>query len=234
MWYDPYDGMDTTPEEPQSPAQAQKHVRYHTLDASACQLEWNVPATCPWRFKHAGTAPGTGPLPHRGLRGSGRYFPFDFLLPDVDDLSLACVSVMRWRLQWQYDGRVVFGKGHLHIGGIDLSLYREPSHPPATPQPQQQLQLLCRTSAVYGTGWQGHKGSDVARDRLPFDQPAGNEEGYVVEVSTCQDSFLLRKGDMLVVEARYHAAPGFEGVMGLMDLAVLPLDTPSKGDFANI
>jgi len=198
-----------------------RHLRYHTLDASACQLEWNVPAVCPWRFKHAGVTPGAGQLPQRGLRGSGRYFPFDFLMQPAHELREACISTMSWRLAWPYeDGEVVYGKAHLHIGGIDVSLYREA-------EPHGPRQLLCRASAMYGTGWPSN--SSELGSGAPWEhQPAGNEEGYVVKVSTCRDTFTLRRGDQLIVEARYHAAPWFEGVMGLLDLAVAaPRDGPA-------
>lgn len=213
VWYDPLRSAAG----PGSQRLAQRHLRYHTLDASACQLEWNIPAACPWRFKHAGLVPGSGQLPHRSLRGSGRYYPFDFLMDPLQKLPSTCISVMSWHLTWQYDGEVVFGKGHLHIGGIDLTLYRETE--------EDHRELLCRTTAGYGSGWPNELREETpTAGRQPWDQPAGNEEGYVVEVSTCQEAFPLRRGDRLVVEARYRAAPWFEGVMGLLDLAVAPVD----------
>ncbi|KAK3276020.1 hypothetical protein CYMTET_15883 [Cymbomonas tetramitiformis] len=186
-------------------------VRYHTLDAGACQLEWNVPAVCPWKFHHAGTAAGTFQLPGRsGLRGTGRYFPFDILMEPADKLPPHCIADQRWSMEWPYDGRIVFGKGHIHIGAIDLALYRN------------ENELLCRTVARYGTG---HNSSSEAAQH-PEIQPAGNELGYVVEVTNCDEAFQtpvkVRKGEVLTVVARYRAQPWFDGVMGLFDIVVAP------------
>mmetsp|Transcript_27131 Transcript_27131/g.64316 ORF Transcript_27131/g.64316 Transcript_27131/m.64316 type:complete len:457 (-) Transcript_27131:99-1469(-) len=213
VWYDELPGPGGGP--------GPVPLRYHTLDAAACQLEWNIPARCPWRFRHAGTVPGSTQLRGAGLRGSGRYFPFDFLAGALGPSRGPgrCVSPMRWSLTWPYDGRVVFAKGHLHTGGIDLSLYR------ATAAGGEEL--LCRTAARYGSGWGGNRtGAEGESPREPADQPAGNELGYVVGVDSCRGSLrrglVLRAGDRLTVEARYHSAPWYEGVMGLLDIAVAP------------
>ena len=209
-----------------------EEVRYHTLDASGCQLEWQVPGLCAWRFRHAGTAAGSGQIPGAtGLRGSGRYFPFDFLLDEEPQQQ--CISVMRWSTTWSYRGRVVFGKAHVHIGAIDIALYREPS------SKNDERELICLNEARYGTGWSNSSnssGSSINDVRELWDQPPGNELGYVVEVSRCRgllegEPVVLEEGDVLTVEARYRAAPGFEGVMGLLDIAVVPnSSSSSKGN----
>mmetsp|Transcript_26761 Transcript_26761/g.82170 ORF Transcript_26761/g.82170 Transcript_26761/m.82170 type:complete len:119 (+) Transcript_26761:913-1269(+) len=106
------------------------------------------------------------------------------------------------------DARLVFGKGHLHIGAIDMSLYvqrRRGVLPNA-----HQRELLCTVVPRYGT-----------QLGVP-----GDELGYVVGVSNCDTFFadmpLLRRGDRLTVEARYRAQPWYDGVMGLFDIAIAP------------
>eukprot|EP00951_Prasinocladus_malaysianus_P032991 scaffold323946_cov45-Prasinocladus_malaysianus.AAC.2 len=124
---------------------------------------------------------------------------------------------MAWSIVWGYDGQLVFGKGHLHIGGVDLRLYRQPAGAGSDSQ-----ELLCTTTAVYGSGWD----DDSMHDRTL--QPAGNELGYVVKITPCEGlanssaPVYLNKGDILTVEARYFTSPWYEGVMGLLDIAVAP------------
>lgn len=188
-------------------------VTYHTLDATACQLEFNVPAVCPWSFHHAGVTVGSTQFEGMGLLGSGRYFPFDFLLDDVDDLPPHCIAERTWKLVWDGDdGRLVFGKGHLHIGAIDMALY----YLPLGTNYSDVTMLLCRVEPAYGT-----------TNNWPNEQVPGDEKGYVVGISNCDDAFaqmpVLHKGDALMLQARYRAQPWYDGVMALFDIALAPL-----------
>jgi len=193
-----------------SPA-AEKYTmaQYKTFDATGCQLEFHVPARCPWMWRHdnlqGGRLPGAV-----GLRGSGRDLPSDFEVA-VRPPSPRCVE----RLSWDYDlpdgaeGEVLFSKGHIHAGGLNISAYvlRRGGGAP---------ELLCCSSARYG-------GSDApAAHAQP---PAGDERGYVVGMSTCLFANntrrpRLRKGDKIRVEVAYRTDLWFNGVMGLMDLAL--------------
>ena len=191
--YDPIDSTTllTTP------------LKYRTLDAAACQLEFNVPAVCPWSFHHSGTTVGSVMIDGDILTGSGRFQPSDFLLDDVADLPAHCIATKSWSMIWREDdGRLIFGKGHLHIGAIDMSL--------SIQRPGSSPELLCTVVPRYGT---------------ELGVP-GNELGYVVGVSNCDDFFadmpVLRRGDRLTVSARYRAQPWYDGVMGLFDIAVAP------------
>ncbi|KAJ8613371.1 hypothetical protein CTAYLR_002290 [Chrysophaeum taylorii] len=191
--------------EPTSP------VTYRTLDATACQLEFNVPAACPWSFHHAGLTAGSTQFKGMGLTGTGFYWPFDFLLDPLEDLPAHCVATRAWTVRWdQNDGRLVFGKGHLHIGAIDMSLYRLRAN--------QTNELLCRVVPTYG-----------AVNNWPGRQTPGDEKGYVVGISNCdlafQDEPYLRHGDLLRVEARYRQQPWYDGVMALFDIAVADDDS---------
>lgn len=189
-------------------------VSYHTLDAAACQLEFNVPALCPWSFAHAGTTVGSTQLVGRGLTGSGRLFPFDFLLDPVGDLPPHCIATRKWNMTWSWeDARLVFGKGHLHIGALDMSLYRIRGGTLKT--------RLCRVVPQYGT-----------QNTWPSPPKPGHEAGYVVGISNCDQAFRyqpsLLTGDVLLVEARYRAQPWYDGVMALFDIAVAPASTARR------
>merc|ERR1712232_317671 len=53
-----------------------QHLKYMTLDATGCQLEFQIPSQCPWMWNHdTFNGPVKGSI---GLRGSGRDLPSDF------------------------------------------------------------------------------------------------------------------------------------------------------------
>jgi len=186
-------------------------ARYKTFDVTGCQLEFQVPAQCSWMWRHDNSRGGR--LPGAvGLRGSGRDFPSDFET-SVRPPSPRCVE----RLSWDYElpdgaeGEVLFSKGHVHIGGLNISahiLRREGGTP----------ELVCCSSALYGS-------SDAPAAHEP--PPAGDERGYVVGMSTCLFTNAtkrprVRKGDRIRVEVAYRTDLWFNGVMGLLDLAFAP------------
>eukprot|EP00929_Paragymnodinium_shiwhaense_P091720 TRINITY_DN51627_c0_g1_i1.p1 TRINITY_DN51627_c0_g1~~TRINITY_DN51627_c0_g1_i1.p1 ORF type:complete len:442 (-),score=37.84 TRINITY_DN51627_c0_g1_i1:264-1589(-) len=183
-------------------------VKYMTLDATGCQLEFQIPATCPWMWNHDnlhGQLPGSV-----GLRGSGRDLPSDFAVA-VRPPTAGCEA----KVYWDYvlppgaAGRVVFSKGHVHIGGISVSAYVLRNGT------ETRKELLCDCKAKYGRSSPGS---------ATF---TGDELGYVVGVSTCQFGTeatqpVLRQGDVIRVEGEYRTDLWFNGVMALFDMAIIP------------
>lgn len=182
-------------------------LRYMTLDATGCQLEFQVPSQCPWMWNHDnmnGQVPGS-----LGLRGSGRELPSDFAV-SVRPPSPDCTASM----SWEYDlprggaGKLVFTKGHVHVGGLNISAYVIRANTTTT-------ELLCACKAHYGQTYLGQPGF------------VGDELGYVVGVSTCsfetvKEQPVLQDGDRIRVVAIYRTDLWFNGVMGLIDLAIVP------------
>ncbi|CAE8715603.1 unnamed protein product [Polarella glacialis] len=202
-------------------------LKYMTLDATGCQLEFQVPAQCPWMWRHDTLrGPVSGSV---GLRGSGRDLPSDFEVA-VRPPPAGCVTGVSWEytLPPGAAGRLVFSKGHVHVGGLSVS---------ATVLRRQRLrrgggnvsagsfeeaELLCKCEAKYGHTEAGQPGF------------VGDELGYVVGVSTCHFDAaaarpVLREGDRIRVETSYRTDLWFNGVMGLIDLAILP-DVPDADD----
>lgn len=190
-------------------------LRYMTLDATGCQLEFQVPAQCPWMWNHEtlhGQFPGAV-----GLRGSGRQLPSDFAVA-VRPPAPGCTASVSWdyALPPGASGRLVFTKAHLHVGGLSVSAYvmrnAENRSDEWTAEPGE---LLCLCKARYGHSAPGSAGH------------VGDELGYVVAVSSCQfaDTHkqpILRSGDRTRVEVTYRTDLWFNGVMGLFDFAILP------------
>merc|ERR1712118_367838 len=79
--------------------------------------------------------------------------------------------------------------GHLHVGGIDISLYDDSTG-----------ELICRSEAIYGNGT----------------EPA-NEENYIVGMTPCyfDDPPVFNKNDKLRIVSRYNNAKPHFGVMSL-------------------
>lgn len=185
-------------------------LRYMTLDATGCQLEFQVPSQCPWMWNHDGL---NGQVPGSvGLRGSGRELPSDFAV-SVRPPTPACTASVSWEYELPKGGagKLVFSKGHVHVGGLNVSAFviranRTDASPP---------ELLCACNAHYGQTYPGQPGF------------VGNELGYVVGVSTCsfetpEEQPVLRDGDRIRVVATYRTDLWFNGVMGLIDLAIVP------------
>jgi len=183
-------------------------LRYLTLDATGCQLEFQVPVQCPWMYRHdtmTGQVPGS-----KGLRGSGRDLPSDFAA-SVRPVRPECTASVSYDydLPGDGEGHLVFSKGHVHIGGLNLTVHVLKAATPDKPQ------LLCGMEARYG-----HADPGTANY-------TGDERGYVVGVSTCvfeepSKRPLLEKGDRIRVTAMYRTDLWFNGVMGLADMAIVP------------
>merc|ERR1711959_714434 len=79
--------------------------------------------------------------------------------------------------------------GHLHVGGIDLTLYDDATG-----------ELICRSEAIYGNGT----------------EPA-NEKNYIVGMTPCvfDDPPVFKKNDKVRVVSRYNATEPHFGVMAL-------------------
>ena len=78
---------------------------------------------------------------------------------------------------------------HLHVGGIDLTLYDDATG-----------ELICKSEAIYGNGT----------------EPA-NEKNYIVGMTPCvfDDPPVFKKNDKVRVVSRYNATEPHFGVMAL-------------------
>ncbi|XP_054801689.1 uncharacterized protein LOC129305705 isoform X2 [Prosopis cineraria] len=106
----------------------------------------------------------------------------------------ACVHVKRSRLPMPRGGHVIYGVGHQHSGGIGLTLYGKDGR------------VICSSKPIYGKG-----------------KEAGNEEGYVVGMSTCYPkpgSVNIMEGETITLESNYNNTQGHAGVMGIFFLFV--------------
>ncbi|XP_073281932.1 uncharacterized protein [Primulina huaijiensis] len=89
-------------------------------------------------------------------------------------------------------GNLVYGVGHLHVGGESIALYGQGGRD------------ICKSTTKYGTG---HK--------------AGDEAGYVVGMSTCypkRGSVKISDGETLTLVSKYNSARRHAGVMGLFNI----------------
>ncbi|XP_022988529.1 uncharacterized protein LOC111485742 [Cucurbita maxima] len=105
-----------------------------------------------------------------------------------------CKATKMVRLISPSSGYLIYGMAHLHIGAIGSMLYGEDGR------------LLCSSSPIYGHG------SEI-----------GNEDGYVVGMSTCYPqpgSVKINKGEMLSLISKYEPAQNHVGVMGLFHIMV--------------
>merc|ERR1711869_194549 len=89
------------------------------------------------------------------------------------------------------DGKflIPYTVGHLHVGGIDISLYDDSTG-----------ELICRSEAIYGNGT----------------EPA-NEENYIVGMTPCyfDDPPVFNKNDKFRIVSRYNNTKPHFGVMSL-------------------
>ncbi|ESW30971.1 hypothetical protein PHAVU_002G197800 [Phaseolus vulgaris] len=133
---------------------------------------------------------------------------------DVESCSSGekeCLHVKRTRVPVQKGGYVIYGVAHQHSGGTGSSLYGKDGR------------VICSSVPKYG------KGKD-----------AGNEENYIVGMSTCYPrpgSVKIMHGETLTLESNYSSTHGHTGVMGLFYLLVaeqLPFQHfthPSRSSF---
>ncbi|XP_020247133.1 uncharacterized protein LOC109824914 [Asparagus officinalis] len=91
-------------------------------------------------------------------------------------------------------GDIVYAVGHQHSGGLGSSVYG------------QDGRVLCTSMPTYGNG-----------------NEAGNEEGYVVGMSTCYPepgSVKIEDGEFLTIESNYNNSQMHTGVMGLFYIMI--------------
>ncbi|XP_038905678.1 uncharacterized protein LOC120091645 [Benincasa hispida] len=119
---------------------------------------------------------------------------------DVESCSLIskldgeCNAIKRSKVMFQDNGFLVYGVAHQHIGGIGATLYG------------QDGRVLCSSSPIYG------KGDEI-----------GNEDGYVVGMSTCYPKFghvKINKGELGTLVSKYDPAQNHTGVMGIFSIVV--------------
>ncbi|XP_044402077.1 uncharacterized protein [Triticum aestivum] len=105
-----------------------------------------------------------------------------------DRASNNCVDMKTTKEMVSHGGDVVYAVAHLHRGGLGSSLHG------------QDGRLLCKSMPIYGTG-----------------QEAGNEEGYVVGMSTCYPepgTVKVSDGEVLTMVSNYSSERQHTGVMG--------------------
>ncbi|XWS37024.1 hypothetical protein CRYUN_Cryun19dG0008200 [Craigia yunnanensis] len=99
-----------------------------------------------------------------------------------------CIDTKRIILDMPFGGYVIYGVANQHAGGFGSALYREDG------------QLLCSSLPVYGEG-----------------DEAGNEDGYIVGMSTCYPqpgTVKISKGETLIIDSNYSSIRNHIGVMG--------------------
>ncbi|THF99167.1 hypothetical protein TEA_010618 [Camellia sinensis var. sinensis] len=105
-----------------------------------------------------------------------------------------CIDNRTVSLSMPTGGNVIYGVAHQHTGGIGSTLYGEDGR------------ILCSSIPTYGEG-----------------KEAGNEEGYIVGMSTCYPnpgSVKISDGETLVLESIYNRSQSHSGVMGLFYILV--------------
>ncbi|CAL5013797.1 unnamed protein product [Urochloa decumbens] len=113
-----------------------------------------------------------------------------------------CVHVQVAKQILPRGGDIVFGVAHQHSGGIGASLHGEDGR------------LLCESVATYGEG-----------------REAGNEEGYIVGMSTCYPkpgTVTVSDGEALTVVSNYSSERQHTGVMGLFYILVAEHEQQSQ------
>ncbi|XVF08572.1 hypothetical protein REPUB_Repub07fG0014900 [Reevesia pubescens] len=105
-----------------------------------------------------------------------------------------CIDNKRISLEMPFAGDLIYGVAHQHVGASGSALYREDG------------QHLCSSMPIYGEG-----------------EEAGNEDGYVVGMSTCYPkpgTIKISKGETLILESNYSSIQDHTGVMGLFYILV--------------
>jgi len=105
-----------------------------------------------------------------------------------------CIDIKKTRLVIPYGGDVIYGVAHQHSGGLGAALYG------------QDGRILCASLPIYGDG-----------------KEVGNEDGYIVGMSTCYPkpgSVKVVEGEVLTFESNYSSTQMHTGVMGLFYLLV--------------
>ncbi|KAG0452646.1 hypothetical protein HPP92_025310 [Vanilla planifolia] len=113
-----------------------------------------------------------------------------------------CVDVKKTNIILPRGGEIVYGVAHQHTGGTGSALYGEDG------------QLLCSSTPFYGKGTK-----------------AGDEEGYIVGMSTCYHkpgTVKVKSGELLTVVSNYSSTQMHTGVMGLFYILVAEQQPPQK------
>ncbi|KAF0929281.1 hypothetical protein E2562_019603 [Oryza meyeriana var. granulata] len=101
-----------------------------------------------------------------------------------------CIDVKVTKEVLPRGGDIVFGVAHQHSGGLGVSLHG------------QDGRLLCASLPTYGNG-----------------EEAGNEENYIVGMSTCYPkpgSIKVTDGEVLTIVSNYSSDHQHTGIMGLV------------------
>ncbi|EXB79416.1 hypothetical protein L484_011609 [Morus notabilis] len=109
-------------------------------------------------------------------------------------MSNECIDTRRNKARIPAGGYVVYGVAHQHTGGIGSTLYGEDGR------------VICSSIPIYGKG-----------------EEAGNEEGYIVGMTTCYPqpgSVKILDGETLILESNYSSSQPHTGVMGLFYILV--------------
>uniref|UniRef100_A0A6N2LLB1 Stress up-regulated Nod 19 protein n=1 Tax=Salix viminalis TaxID=40686 RepID=A0A6N2LLB1_SALVM len=99
-----------------------------------------------------------------------------------------CVDIKRNNLTMPTGGYVIYAVAHQHVGGIGSTLYGQDGN------------IICTSKPIYGNG-----------------NEAGNEDGYIVGMSTCYPepgSVKITAGENLTLESNYNITNNHTGVMG--------------------
>jgi len=118
---------------------------------------------------------------------------FQYNVPQCADPTSACIHLQEHTFISDFEGEVVFMYGHMHIGGINVTLTMNDD-------------VVYNALPTYGTGVK-----------------PGNEKGYLVAISTetiTDHSVKVAKGDSLKVSAHYHSDVYHDGVMGFLLMAI--------------
>ncbi|KAG5230426.1 Stress up-regulated Nod [Salix suchowensis] len=105
-----------------------------------------------------------------------------------------CVDIKRNNLTMPTGGYVIYAVAHQHVGGIGSTLYGQDGN------------IICTSKPIYGNG-----------------NEAGNEDGYIVGMSTCYPepgSVKITAGENLTLESNYNSTNNHTGVMGLFYLHI--------------
>ncbi|KAJ4805412.1 stress up-regulated Nod 19 protein [Rhynchospora pubera] len=119
-----------------------------------------------------------------------------------------CIDTQITRLVMPHGGDIIYGVAHQHSGGAGSALYG------------QDGRLLCTSIPSYGNG-----------------KEAGNEENYIVGMSTCYPkpgSVKIADGETLTLISNYSSNQMHTGVMGLFYVLVAEEDRPLLGPPKNM
>ncbi|XP_058092871.1 uncharacterized protein LOC131239272 [Magnolia sinica] len=111
-----------------------------------------------------------------------------------------CVDSKKMSIVMPRGGDVIYGVAHQHWGGVGSTLHG------------QDGRVICSSIPIYGNG-----------------KEAGNEDGYIVGMSTCYPkpgSVKISDGEVLTLKSNYSSSQIHTGVMGLF--YILVADLPLK------